>query len=82
VELGIRLRAFAAPGSYFGLQSRRRESHASRPQLRITKEGDAYRSAGIIFWVPLGKTVIYGRRGLQLAGRELVTAPEKVVSLP
>jgi transposase len=29
-------------GAYFGLRPRRRESGDSRPQLRITKEGDAY----------------------------------------
>jgi transposase len=37
-----RFRRSRDAGAYFGLRPRRRESGDSRPQLRITKEGDAY----------------------------------------
>lgn len=37
-----RFRTSRDAGAYFGLRPRRRESGDSRPQLRITKEGDAY----------------------------------------
>jgi transposase len=37
-----RFRRSRDAGAYFGLRPRRRESGNSRPQLRISKEGDAY----------------------------------------
>jgi transposase len=42
VEDPHRFRRSRDAGAYFGLRPRRRESGNSRPQLRITKEGDAY----------------------------------------
>jgi transposase len=42
VDDPYRFRRSRDAGAYFGLRPRRRESGDSRPQLRITKEGDAY----------------------------------------
>jgi len=42
VEDPHRFRRSRDAGAYFGLRPRRRESGDSRPQLRITKEGDGY----------------------------------------
>lgn len=42
VEDPYRFRRGRDAGAYFGLRPGRRESGDSRPQLRITKEGDAY----------------------------------------
>jgi len=42
VEDPHRFRRSRDAGAYFGLRPRRRESGNSRPQLRISKEGDAY----------------------------------------
>jgi transposase len=42
VEDPHRFRRSRDAGAYFGLRPRRRDSGDSRPQLRITKEGDAY----------------------------------------
>jgi transposase len=42
VEDPHRFRRSRDAGSYFGLRPRQRDSGNSRPQLRITKEGDAY----------------------------------------
>ena len=61
-------------GAYFGLRPRRRESGNSRPQLRITKEGDAYMRKLLVqcahhILSPFGQDSDLRRWGLELAAR-------------
>lgn len=61
-------------GAYFGLRPRRRESGDSRPQLRITKEGDAYVRKLLVQCAhhilgPFGQDSDLRRWGLELASR-------------
>src|SRR5260370_32444145 len=42
VDAPHRFRRSRDAGAYFGLRPRRREAGNSRPQMRISKEGDAY----------------------------------------
>jgi transposase len=73
VEDPHRFRRSRDAGAYFGLRPRRKESGNSRPQLRITKEGDAYvrkllvRCAHHILG-PFGPDSDLRRWGLELAG--------------
>jgi|KBSSwiStaDraftv2_1062776.scaffolds.fasta_scaffold174162_1 transposase len=74
VEDPHRFRRSRDAGAYFGLRPRRRESGASRPQLRITKEGDAYVRKLLVQCAhhivgPFGQDSDLRRWGLELALR-------------
>jgi transposase len=61
-------------GAYFGLRPRQRESGNSRPQLRISKEGDAYERKLLVQCAhhilgPFGQDSDLRRWGLELAVR-------------
>ena len=61
-------------GAYFGLRPRRRESGDSRPQLRITKQGDAYMRKLLVQCAhhilgPFGSDSDLRQWGLELAAR-------------
>jgi len=67
-----RFRRSRDAGAYFGLRPRRRESGDSRPQLRITKEGDAYMRKLLVQCAhhilgPFGPDSDLRRWGLELA---------------
>jgi transposase len=67
-----RFRRSRDAGAYFGLRPRRRESGDSRPQLRITKEGDAYMPKLLVQCAhhilgPFGADSDLRRWGLELA---------------
>jgi transposase len=67
-----RFRRSRDAGAYFGLRPRRRESGDSRPQLRITKEGDAYMRKLLVQCAhhilgPFGADSDLRRWGLELA---------------
>ena len=69
-----RFRRSRDAGAYFGLRPRRRESGNSRPQLRITKEGDAYVRKLLVQCAhhvlgPFGPDCNLRRWGLELAER-------------
>ena len=69
-----RFRRSRDAGAYFGLRPRRRESGDSRPQLRITKEGDAYMRKLLVQCAhhilgPFGPDSDLRRWGLELAER-------------
>ena len=69
-----RFRSSRDVGAYFGLRPRRRESGDSRPQLRITKEGDAYMRKLLVQCAhhilgPFGQDSDLRRWGLELAAR-------------
>jgi transposase len=74
VEDPHRFRRSRDAGAYFGLRPRRRESGNSRPQLRITKEGDAYMRKLLVQGAhhilgPFGPNCDLRRWGLELAER-------------
>ena len=74
VEDPHRFRRSRDAGAYFGLRPRRRESGNSRPQLRITKEGDAYVRKLLVQCAhhvlgPFGPDCDLRRWGLELAER-------------
>jgi transposase len=74
VEDPYRFRRSRDAGAYFGLRPRRRESGDSRPQLRITKEGDAYVRKLLVQCAhhilgPFGADSDLRRWGLELAAR-------------
>ena len=74
VEDPHRFRRSRDAGAYFGLRPRRRESGNSRPQLRITKEGDAYMRKLLVQCAhhilgPFGQDSDLRRWGLDLAVR-------------
>ena len=74
VEDPYRFRRSRDAGAYFGLRPRRRESGDSRPQLRITKEGDACVRKLLVQCAhhilgPLGRDSDLRRWGLELAAR-------------
>jgi transposase len=74
VEDPHRFRRSRDAGAYFGLRPSRRESGASRPQLRITKEGDAYLRKLLVQCAhhilgPFGQDSDLRRWGLELAMR-------------
>ena len=74
VEDPYRFRRSRDAGAYFGLRPRRRESGDSRPQLRITKEGDAYVRKLLVQCAhhilgPFGRDSDLQRWGLELAAR-------------
>jgi transposase len=74
VEDPHRFRRSRDAGAYLGLRPRRRESGASRPQLRITKEGDAYLRKLLVQCAhhilgPFGQDSDLRRWGLELALR-------------
>src|SRR5437879_5900411 len=74
VEDPYRFRRSRDAGAYFGLRPRRRESGESRPQLRITKEGDAYVRKLLVQCAhhilgPFGRDSDLRRWGLELAAR-------------
>lgn len=67
-----RFRRSRDAGAYFGLRPRRRESGDSRPQLRITKEGDGYMRKLLVQCAhhilgPFGPDSDLRRKGLELA---------------
>ena len=69
-----RFRRSRDAGAYFGLRPRRRDSGDSRPQLRITKEGDAYVRKLLVQCAhhilgPFGPDSDLRRWGLELAAR-------------
>jgi len=73
VDDPYRFRRSRDAGAYFGLRPRRRESGDSRPQLRITKEGDAYVRKLLVQCAhhilgPFGQDSDLRRWGLELAG--------------
>ena len=72
VDDPYRFRRSRDAGAYFGLRPRRRESGDSRPQLRITKEGDAYMRKLLVQCAhhilgPFGPDSDLRRWGLELA---------------
>lgn len=74
VDDPYRFRSSRDAGAYFGLRPRRRESGDSRPQLRITKEGDAYVRKLLVQCAhhilgPFGSDSDLRRWGLELAAR-------------
>ena len=74
VDDPYRFRRSRDAGAYFGLRPRRRESGDSRPQLRITKEGDAYMRKLLVQCAhhilgPFGPNSDLRQWGLQLAAR-------------
>jgi transposase len=70
VEDPHRFRRSRDAGAYFGLRPRRRESGDSRPQVRITKEGDAYvRKLLVHILGRFGQDSDLRRWGLELAAR-------------
>lgn len=74
VDDPYRFRRSRDAGAYFGLRPGRRESGDSRPQLRITKEGDAYMrkllvQCGHHILGPFGADSDLRRWGLELAAR-------------
>jgi transposase len=74
VDDPYRFRRSRDAGAYFGLQPGRRESGASRPQLRITKEGDAYMRKLLVQCAhhilgPFGSDSDLRQWGLELAAR-------------
>ena len=74
VEDPHRFRRSRDAGAYFGLRPRRRESGNSRPQLRISKEGDAYVRKLLVQCAhhilgPFGRDSDLRRWGLELAAR-------------
>jgi transposase len=74
VDDPYRFRRSRDAGAYFGLRPGRRESGDSRPQLRITKEGDAYVRKLLVQCAhhilgPFGQNSDLRRWGLELAAR-------------
>jgi transposase len=74
VDDPYRFRRSRDAGAYFGLRPRRRESGDSRPQLRITKEGDAYMRKLLVQCAhhilgPFGSDSDLRQWGLELAAR-------------
>ena len=74
VEDPHRFRRSRDAGAYFGLRPKRRESGNSRPQLRITKEGDAYVRKLLVQCAhhilgPFGQDSDLRRWGIELAAR-------------
>ena len=74
VEDPHRFRRSRDAGAYFGLRPRRRESGNSRPQLRISKEGDVYVRKLLVQCAhhvlgPFGPDCDLRRWGLDLAER-------------
>ncbi|HEX4593284.1 MAG TPA: IS110 family transposase [Bryobacteraceae bacterium] len=72
VEDPQRFRRSRDAGAYFGLRPKQRESGNSRPQLRITKEGDAYVRKLLVQCAhhilgPFGRDSDLRRWGLKLA---------------
>jgi transposase len=72
VEDPHRFRRSRDAGAYFGLRPRQRDSGNSRPQLRITKEGDAYVRKLLVQCAhhilgPFGQDSDLRRWGLELA---------------
>jgi len=72
VDDPYRFRRSRDAGAYFGLRPRRRESGDSRPQLRITKEGDGYMRKLLVQCAhhilgPFGPDSDLRRWGLELA---------------
>ena len=84
VEDPHRFRRSRDAGAYFGLRPRRRESGDSRPQLRITKEGDAYVRKLLVQCAhhilgPFGPDSDLRRWGLALAARGGKNAKKRAV---
>jgi transposase len=74
VEDPHRFRRSRQAGAYFGLRPKQRESGDSQPQLRITKEGDAYVRKLLVqcshyIMGPFGQDSDLRRWGLKLAER-------------
>lgn len=74
VEDPHRFRRSREAGAYFGLRPKQRESGDSQPQLRITKEGDAYVRKLLVqcshyILGPFGQDSNLRRWGLKLAER-------------
>jgi transposase len=86
VEDPHRFRRSRDAGAYFGLRPHRRDSGDSRPQLRITKEGDAYIRKLLVQCAhpilgPLGPDSDLRRWGSGLAARGVKNAKKRAVLL-
>jgi len=84
VEDPHRFRRSRDAGAYFGLRPRRRESGDSRPQLRISKEGDGYVRKLLVQCAhhilgPFGPDSDLRRWGLALAARGGKNAKKRAV---
>jgi transposase len=84
VEDPHRFRKSRAVGCYVGLRPKRRESGQSRPELGISKEGDAYLRTLLVQGAhhvlgPFGKDSDLRRWGLKLAGQGGKNAKKRAV---
>jgi transposase len=84
VEDPHRFRRSREAGAYFGLRPKQRESGDSQPQLRITKEGDAYVRKLLVqcshyILGPFGQDSDIRRWGLKLAERGGKNAKKRAV---